>query len=137
MLTYCILVNGREACIQNFTFNFQVFLHFLSFKIILSSEIKKGGRGLKDVIGLHAGQPRVIGGVIVLIPVGPLPIAAVPTFVVSLGYPDTILCDVIMLVPAAEPFADLALEVLAALIQPFKVILLLETYFIWDAAGFW
>ena len=89
------------------------------------------------MIGLHAGQPRVIGGVIVLIPVGPLPIAAVPTFVVSLGYPDTILCDVIMLVPAAEPFADLALEVLAALIQPFKVILLLETYFIWDAAGFW
>ena len=89
------------------------------------------------MIGLHAGQPRVIGGVIVLIPVGPLPIAAVPTFLVSLGYPDTILSDVIMLVPAAEPFADLALEVLATLIQPFKIILLLETYFIWDAAGFW
>ena len=89
------------------------------------------------MISLHTGQPRVVGGVIVLIPVGPLPIAAVPTFVVSFGYPDAILSDVIMLVPAAEPFADLALEVLATLIQPLKIILLLETYFLRAAAEFW
>ena len=68
------------------------------------------------MISLHTGQPRVVGGVIVLIPVGPLPIAAVPTFVVSPGYPDAILRDFVMLIPAAEPFADLALEVLATLI---------------------
>ena len=92
---------------------------------------------MKNVISLHACQPRVVGGVIDLIPVGPLPLAAVPTFVVSLGYPDAILSDIIMLVPAAEPFADLALEVLATLIQPFKVILLLKTYFLRAAAGLW
>ena len=89
------------------------------------------------MISLHACQPRVVGGVIDLIPVGPFPLAAVPTFVVSLGYPDAILSDIVMLVPAAEPFADLALEVLATLIQPFKVILLLKTYFFRGDAGFW
>ena len=89
------------------------------------------------MISLHTGQPRVVGGVIVLVPVGPLPIAAVPTFVVSFCYPDAILSDVIMLVPAAEPFADLALQVLATLIQPFKIILLLEMYFLRAAAEFW
>ena len=89
------------------------------------------------MISLHAGQPRVVGCVIDLIPVGPLPLATVPTFVVSLGNPDAILRDIVMLVPAAEPFADLALEVLATLIQPFKVILLLKTYFLRALAGFW
>ena len=73
------------------------------------------------MISLHAGQPRVVGGIIDLIPVGPLPLSAVPTFVVSLCYPDAILSDSIMLVPAAEPFPDLALEVLATLISLSKL----------------